>query len=187
MAKGVLIGLRNVVFAPLLTDPVGGTATYDTPVDLVGAISAKVNPNATNDTLFADDGPYETASTIGKIELELNVADLDLAAQALLFGHTLTVDDILIRKSSDVPPWGAIGFKSLKSNGSYRYTWLAKGKFALPEQENQTKGDSIEFNTPTTTGSFVKRESDDEWERHIDEDSPNFTQSNADTWFDSPL
>lgn len=186
MGKGVQIGLTNVVVAELLTDDIGSTATYETPVRIPGAMTANVNPNTSSETLFADDGPYETATTIGGITLSLNVADLDLETQAKLFGHTMTAEGVLIRKSSDTPPWVAVGFKSLKSNGKYRYTWLAKGKFGLPEQTNESKGDSVSFQTPTTEGSFVKRETDDEWERHIDEDTANFTAAQATNWFNNP-
>ncbi|MMZ45261.1 hypothetical protein D3C76_169850 [compost metagenome] len=185
---GVPIGLSNLVYAKLIpdTDIKGGTASYETPVNIPGAISANVNPNASSETLFADDGPYETATTIGQIALELNVADLGLEAQADLLGHTIQ-GGILIRKSSDIPPWVAVGFKSLKSNGKYRYTWLGKGKFGLPEQANQTKGDSVNWNTPTISGSFVKRDSDDEWERHIDEDSVDYIPSLGANWFNNPF
>ena len=187
MGKGVIIGLRNLVYAKMLTDPAYGTgqATYEAPKPIAGAISANVNPNASTETLFADDGPFESATTIGQIEVELNVADLPLEVQAELLGHTYQ-NGVLIRKAGDVPPWVAIGFKSLKSNGKFRYTWLAKGKFTIPEQNNQTKGDSIEFQTPTIVGSFVKRECDDEWERHIDEDDANFTTTMAQNWFNNP-
>lgn len=186
MAKGVAIGLRQLTVALLKTDPLEGKATYDPPKRIPGAITANINPNASNETLFADDGPYETATTIGGIDLELNVADLDLETQALLLGHTIDSNGVLIRKAGDTPPWLAVGFKSLKSNGSYRYTWLAKGKFGLQEQNNETKGDSITFNTPTINGSFVKRECDDEWERHIDEDSTNYTPEQGANWFNNP-
>lgn len=188
MSKGVIIGMRNLVYAKLLTDPAPGegTATYSAVKPIAGAISATVNPNSSNSTLFADDGPYDTASTIGEIGVEMNVADLPLEVQAELFGHTLTPEGVLIRKSGDTPPWVALGFKSLKSNGKYRFTWLAKGKFSLPEQSNQTKGDSVEFQTPTTSGSFVKRECDDEWERHTDEDVEGFTAVTGTNWFNGP-
>lgn len=187
MSKGTIIGLRNLVYAKMLTDPPygQGQATYETPKLIAGAISVNINANASTETLFADDGPFETATTIGQIEVELNVADLPLEIQAELLGHTYE-NGVLIRRAGDVPPWVAIGFKSLKSNGKYRYTWLAKGKFGIPEQNNQTKGDSIEFQTPTIVGSFVKRECDDEWERHIDEDDENFTPEMALNWFNNP-
>lgn len=188
MAKGgVQIGLSNLVYALLLTDPDpgAGQATYGPVKRVSGAIGANVNPNSSNETLFADDGPYETASTVGQITLELNVADIPLPVQAELYGHTYQ-NGVLIRKSTDVPPFVAVGYKSLKSNGKYRYTWLAKGKFSAPEQGNETKGDSVNFQTPTTSGSFLKRDCDDEWERHIDEDDVDFVPSMATTWFNGP-
>lgn len=177
------IGLRDVYYALLTDDPLNGSPVYEAPVKMAGAISANVNPNASNATLFADDGPFDTAATIGEISLELNMADLTLEQQAVLLGHTVS-NGVLKKKAGDVPPWVAIGFRTLKSNGKYRYYWLNKGKFALPEEDIQTKGDSIEFQTPTISGSFVKRTCDDEWQRVGDEDSTGFDPSD---WFTSPV
>ena len=185
MGKGVVIGLTNVVAAKLLTDT-SAEVTYDDVVSLSGAISATVNPNASNDTLFADDGPYDVASTIGQISLELNLADISIENQAFLLGHTLDANKALVRNASDVPPFVAVGFKSLKSNGSYRYTWLYKGKFTVPEQSNQTKGDSINWSTPTISGSFVKRDFDNNWEVHIDDDTVGVSSGAIETFLEAP-
>jgi len=182
----VQVGLKDLYYALLNTDPVGGTPTYAAPVRIVGAIKASINPNTSSETLYADDGPSETATTLGKIDLELNVVDVDLDTQATLLGHTLA-GGVLIRKSADTPPYVAIGFRTLKSNGKYRYTWLAKGKFELSEQANETKGESVNFQTPTLKGSFVKRDADDEWERHIDEDHVDYIAAMGSAWFTSPL
>jgi len=175
-----------VYYATLTTDPIGGPATYAAPVRIAGAISANINPNTATGTLFSDDGPSESASTLGEIALELNVADLSSATQAAMLGHTI-VEGILIKKGSDIPPYMAVGFRSLKSNGKYKYFWLAKGKFAAPEEDLATKGDKIDFKTPTLKGSFVKRDSDDEWERVGDEDDIAFTAIIKAAWFTSPI
>jgi phi13 family phage major tail protein len=180
------IGLRSVYYAILNSDPAGGTPTYAAPVLISGAISANINPNTNSETLYADDGPYEVATTLGAISLELNMNDLDMNTQAALLGHTLS-GGVLVRKSADSAPWVAVGFKSLKSNGKYRYTWLAKGKFELPEQKNETRGDKIAFQTPTIKGSFVKRDADDEWQRNIDEDHVDYIATMGTNWFTSPL
>lgn len=180
------IGLRDVHYALLTEDPVEGEPTYETPVRVVGAITANINPNSSSATLFADDGPSDTAATMGEITLELNLADIPLSVQAIWLGHTYE-GGILKRKGADTPPWLAIGFRTLKSSGAYRYMWLNKGKFSLPEEEYQTKGDSIEFATPTISGSFVKRDNDDEWERVADEDDEDFDTSLVGSWFTSPL
>lgn len=178
------IGLRDVHVA-LLTKDSSTEVAYGTPEKIVGAISANVNPNPSSATLFADDGPYDSASTLGEIELELNMADIPPAKQALLLGHTFA-NGILVRKSSDVPPWVAVGYRSLKSSGAYRYTWLYKGKFAEAEQENQTKGDSIEWKTPTITGSFVRRDYDDAWQIEAESDDETAATSTA-HWFEQVI
>lgn len=181
-----LIGLKDVHVVPLQSDPEVGKATYGAVMALKGAITANMNPNASSATLFADDGPFDTAASQGEIGLELNIADLTLEQQAFLLGHTLDANGILRKRGSDVPPWVAVGYRSLKSNGKYRYVWLTKGKFTLPEENNQTKGDSIEWNTPTINASFVKRQCDDEWELVIDEDSKDFKPEIAEAWFTGP-
>lgn len=175
------IGLRDVHYALLTEDPADGAATYEKPVKVVGAISANINPNTSSATLFADDGPYDAASTMGEITLELNMADIPDETQAIWLGHSYT-NGMLIKKSTDTPPWVALGYRSLKSNGAYRYVWLVKGKFAALEEEYGTKADSVEFKTPTITGSFVKRDSDDVWELKADSDAA--TPSSAiGSWF----
>ena len=178
---GVQIGLKNLYYA-LLTSDVVGTITYATPVSVAGAIEANINPNASNETLFADDGPMETASSLGQISLELTAADVPIDTQAVWLGHSM-VGGVMIRKGTDIPPWLAIGFKSLKSNGKYRFTWLLKGKFAAPEQKHKTKEDKIAFQTPTIKGSFVKRDGDDAWEKNADEDSIDYVASIGTNWF----
>jgi phi13 family phage major tail protein len=124
----------------------------------------------------------EVASTLGEIGLELNVANLTNATLAALLGHEV-VSGKLVKKASDVAPWLALGFRSLKSNGNYKYVWLVKGKFAPSTEDHTTKGDTVEFQTPTINGSFVKRDFDDIYQMQGDEDDAEFTEDMAAQWF----
>jgi phi13 family phage major tail protein len=176
------VGLSDLHYAILTTDDAtAGTIAYEAPVRIPGAIEVTINPNTSTETLFADNGPMETATSMGEIEVEVNVADLPLEVQATLFGHTTDAEGVLVRKAADSPPFIALGFKSLKSDGKYRYVWLTKGKFALPELNSKTKEDGVEFQTPTVSASFVKREADDVWMATADEGTETFT--GAATWF----
>lgn len=182
----VQVGLSDLHYALLTADPKGGVPTYSTPVRFAGgAIQANINPNSSLETLFADDGPFEVSSSLGKIELELMLSDLLLEEQAVVLGSTYA-GGVLTDKSTDTPPWLAIGFKTLKSNGKYRYVWLAKGKFSPPEMKHETKKETIAFQTPTIKASFAKRDSDDEWKKSADEDGLNYTSSIGTNWFNSP-
>lgn len=179
------IGVSDLYYSLLLTDVSGGTSTYQAPVRIAGLISININPNSSSESLFADNGPMETASTLGNIEVEINTADLPLDIQSVLLGHTIDSDGIMMRKGTDTAPWLAIGFKALKSNGKYRYVWLTKGKFAVPSLEHTTKQDSVEFQTPTINGNFVKRECDGVWLRQTDEDLANYKAAAGTNWFTS--
>jgi phi13 family phage major tail protein len=149
------IGCDNAVGA-LIYEATDGTPTFGPITPLPGLIKLTINPNTSAETLFADDGPGETASTTGKIEVEIEKANLSTLEKAFIFGHAIDINGSLVYGASDVPPWLAIGFRTMKGNGTYRYVWLYKGKFIDGEDTNETKGDSINFQTETIKGNFVR-------------------------------
>lgn len=151
------IGCDHLVYAKMTTEDSATSApVYGTVKDAPGVISVNINPNAGQETLFADDGPYDTAVTLGQVSVEINKAELTTENKADLLGHEVDSHGAVVYSGSDVPPWVAIGFRTLKSNGNYRYVWLYKGKFTDPEDNNETKGDSVAFQTDTISGQFVK-------------------------------
>lgn len=194
MGKSVAIGLTKLHYAILKTDRAPktdsptdpGELVYEDPVRLPGAITANFSPNASNDTLFADDGPYDTASTLGAMSLELNVADIPPRHRAVLLGCTYDENTGMVKDSAnDIPPYVAVGCSVKKSNGFDRLIWYLKGKFAAPDDNNQTKADSINWNTPTITGNFLKRDYDDQWRYSVDTDDEAYTGDKVDftEWF----
>lgn len=183
--KGVSIGLTNLHYAEMLTDDAeAGTFSYDAPVRVAGAITANFSPNAANDTLFADDGPYESAYTLGAMTLELNVADLKPQHRAFLLGETYE-NGVVKSSSESIPPYVAIGMSVKKSNGADRLIWYLKGKFSPPDENNQTKSDSINWNTPTITGNFLKRDADNMWRIAVDTDDTSVSAAVIANWFTS--
>lgn len=151
------IGCDNLVYALMTTEDTPEAApVYGEVKTAPGVISVNINPNTSLATLFADDGPMEVASTLGNIDVAINKAELTTENKADLLGHTVDENGGIAYADSDVPPWVAIGFRTLKSNGKYRYVWLYKGKFTDPEDNNETKADSINFQTDTINGQFVK-------------------------------
>lgn len=174
----VKIGMKDLYYAKLTKDDVTGV-TYESPTLISGAISAKISPKSDTQTLYADDGAFETVTQLGEIDIEIEVADLPLQVQAALLGHTVT-NGVLEAKNSDVAPYVAIGWRSLKSNGKYRYYWLLKGKFELPDEEAQTKEDKAKFQTAKIKGTFMARIYDGKYKLVGDEDEQSFS---ATGWF----
>lgn len=163
------IGLRHFHYAVLKKDDTTGVE-YDTPKRLSRAISANINPNSNTNTLYADDGAAETATSLGEIDLEIGIDQLPIEDQAVLLGHTVDSKGGLLKKSTDEAPYVAVGFRSANSDGTDKLVWLYKGKFTVSQEQYQTKGENVEFQTPTMSAKFVKRDFDDAWEYVINSD-----------------
>lgn len=190
------IGCDNLVYVPMTTEDTTEKAPeYGEVVPAPGVMSLNINPNSSTETLFADDGPMETASTLGKIEVEIQKNALTTQNKADLLGHSIDSKGGLVYGDSDVPPWVAIGFRTLKSNGKYRYVWLYKGKFSEPEDSNETKGDSINFQADTINGSFVRlnyaytinAKKVRPWKYELDEEHSTADTTTISGWFAAPV
>ena len=180
------IGLRNVVIAPLLTDTEAGHSYGDLQF-LAGAIEASVTPdNADPDILYADDIEFDTLYADPNIDFKLKMADIPLLIQEMIFANKIDDNGVLIRTSQDKPPYFAVGFKSEKSNGKYRYVWLYKVR-AKPLTENfaTKEGDTINRQNPEVEFTAIKRTHDARYQAVADEDENGFTAAKAATFLTS--
>lgn len=190
----VRIGCDHLVYALMTTeDSATAAPVFAAPTAALGVMSLNINPNASIETLFADDGPMETAGTLGNIEVEIQKAYLTAKEKADLLGHFIDSNGGLVSSANDTSPWVAIGFRTLKSNGHYRYVWLYKGKFIDPEDNNETKGDSVNFQSDTINGQFAKLHKAFKmggkdkypWKYELDEDTPDVEETIISSWFTS--
>jgi len=188
------IGCDNLHYAIMTTEDTPSSApVYGAIKSAPGVMHVNINPNASLATAFFDDGPGDTAATLGNIEVEIQKNVLTAENKADLLGHTLDANGGIMFSGEDTPPYVAIGFRSLKSNGKYRYVWLYKGRFSDPEDNSETKADSINFQSDTITGQFVKlaypvtvnEVLKRPWKYEIDSDTPTANQTTMDGWFDS--
>lgn len=189
------IGCDNLVYAIMTEEETVTTPpVYDTVKQAPGVMSLNITPNSSQETLFADDGPMESASTLGAIDVEIQKNSLTSENKADLLGHKIDVNGGVVYSSNDVPPYVAVGFRTLKSNGKYRYVWLYKGKFSEPEDNNETKGDTVNFQADTISGQFsklkyaVKIDDEDKypWKYEIDGDHEGVSEAAMKNWFAKP-
>ena len=172
------IGLRDLYRAPITTSE-AGVETYGAPVRMAKAISAELSVEVAEAVLYADDGADEVVKEFVSGEITLNVNDLLPADLADLLGQEQDDDNVVYGAENDEAPYFAIGFRAKKAGGTYKYIWLYKVKFAIPDENYTTKGDSIEFTTPEIVGQFIKRP-DGLWKaEHVAEP----TNTAAASWF----
>ncbi|MBP5461870.1 MAG: hypothetical protein J6Y20_07085 [Lachnospiraceae bacterium] len=170
------IGLKNVVIAELLTDT-EQAHTYGTLQAVAGAIEATITPNnADPDIQYADDIEFDTLYPDPELTFRTQMADIPLAIQEMIFSNQIDNNGVLVRKASDKPKYFAVGFKSEKANGKFRYVWLYKVR-AKPLTENYgtKQGPTINRQTGEVEWVAIKRTHDAEYQAVADEGENGFT------------
>lgn len=148
------IGLSNIWFSNL-TEAEDGTATYDGAKNLGKAVSCSTSITNNEAKLYGDDTLAESDTSFSNGTITLGVTDDDNEVFAELLGHTVTEDGEVIKAASDAAPYVGVGRIVTKMvNGAYKYKveFLYKVKFSEPSKDENTKGESIEFATPSIEG-----------------------------------
>ena len=181
------IGLDKLYYAKITEDALG-EETYGTPKQLAKAIKADLSVELAEAVLYADDGAAEVVKEFksGKLSLEIN--DIGATAAEDLTGAKLDDNKVLISSSEDGGEPVAIGFRAKKANGKYRYFWLFRVKFGVPETNLQTKGDNITFQTPTIEGTVMRRNKLDgqgkhPWKAEVNDGDTGVLSSTITGWF----
>lgn len=148
------IGLTNLWFSNL-TEAADGTALYDGAKQLGKAVSCSTSITNNEAKLFGDDTLAESDTSFSNGTITLGVTDDDDEVFAELLGHTVTEDGEVIKAATDAAPYVGVGRIVTKMvNGAYKYKveFLYKVKFSEPSKDENTKGESIEFATPSIEG-----------------------------------
>jgi len=136
------IGLDSLYIAEVLADSASAYSA-DTPEYLAPAAEASQTPTVNTETQYADDLPYDAFSFEGETTINLTVTGIPSEMIAKLLGRVFDpVSGRVYDNPGATPPYFALSFRSLKSNGSYRYYQYLKGRFATPAEESATKGES---------------------------------------------
>jgi len=153
MAK---IGLSNLIWSRL-TEGDNGTPSYDGAKSLGKAVSASVSITNNSATLYADNVLAESDTSFQSGTITCGVDEDADSTFAPLLGHTIT-EGVVVKKSTDVSPYVGIGriiTKMVSGVLYYKAEVLFKVKFAEPSQDDNTKGESIEFGTSEIEGTIA--------------------------------
>ena len=180
------VGLKNVVLAPLVEDT-EETLTYGELQLVAGAIEASITPeNADPDVQYYDDIEGDVLYADPELAFKTKMADLPLIIQEMIFGNKIDDNGVLIRSSTDKPPYFAVGFMSEKSNHKFRYVWLFKVR-AKPVTENYAtkEGTTITRQTGEVEWVAIKRTHDNQYQAVADEGENGFTAEKGTTFLQS--
>lgn len=181
------IGLDKLFYSKI-TEDADGNETYATPVSLAKAMTAELSVELAEATLYADDGAAEIVKEFQSGTLSLGVADIGATVAEDLTGAKIDDNKVLISASEDGGDPVAVGFRAKKANGKYRYFWLYRVKFGIPATNLTTKGESIEFSTPTIEGTVLRRNKVDAngnhpWKAEVSEDDTGVSAATISNWY----
>ena len=151
MAK---IGLNNLFYA-ILTEGASETYSYGGAKSFGKAINCNVSISNNSAKLYADDSLAESDTSFQSGTVSLGVDDDRDTVFAEVLGHTIDASGEVVCNVNDTAPYvglGRIVVKMVNNVRLYKAEILYKVKFGEPSQDDQTRGESLEFSTPTIEG-----------------------------------
>jgi len=181
------IGMDRLYYATITEDD-KGDETFGTPVQMAKAINADITIDLAEANLFADDGLAYVVKDFKSGTLVLGVDDLPTPVVQELTGAEVDDNGVLISASENEGKPVAVGFRAAKPNGIYRYFWFYRVKFSFPSANLQTKGDTINFQTPSISGTIMRRNKLDgqgnhPWKAEATEKDAGVSQAIIDDWY----
>ena len=187
MATSSRIGLRDVKIAWLdaNTDTPSAAATYTMEAaTALEAIDAQISRGTADpDVQYADDIESDVLYPDPEITISLEVKEVPLALQKLLFGQgAKDANDVYKFESGKTPPYFALGFKSAKRSGADRYVWYYKCRAKPMDETFHTKeGSTITRQQDKLEITAIKRTYDNYVSVKVDSDAAG--APNAATFF----
>lgn len=181
------IGLDSLFYSRI-TENANGEETYGDPIKLAKAINADLSVELLEAVLYADDGTDTVIKEFKSGTISLGIDDIGVQTAQDLTGAVVDANGVLIATGEDRPTPVAVGFRAKAANGHYRYFWLYRVLFGIPGTSLKTKGDSVEFSTPSIEGAISRRNKLDgsqkhPWKAEVTEGATGVTSSTIANWF----
>lgn len=157
--KGYRIGMSKPIVAKYSYNAVTKKVTYTDATYLGEAMTGTFTPNYAESSLYGDDRKVDNTKEITDIAIALGVTKLPIKAHNILYGSEINETEV-IEKTTDVANEVGIGFISRQSNDKYTALVYPRAKFARGAETYNTKGQSVNYSTPTINGTAM--ESDEE-------------------------
>jgi phage major tail protein, phi13 family len=153
------IGSRKPYIAKYNYDEVTGEITYTECVRFAKSISFELEMESSDDNnLYADDGIAESDTSFAGGNATIGIDNLTQEATKMMLGvreEEITVGDETVKElvyddDMEVPDmgFGQIIPKQVRGKRYYRAVILRKIKFNIPNDAAETKGETIEWQTP---------------------------------------
>ena len=158
-------GVDGLVAAEVLTDDneVSSGYTTDEVFEVAGVAEISKTTETDSSTSYYNNVAAIVINSEGSDEITITASIPDLATYAKLLGKTIDTTTGAMIDGEATPKYFALGYRFKKTDGTYRYVWRLKGRFAIPDETSHTEDDSTDTNNMelvytgiSTTHSFTK-------------------------------
>ena len=149
MPNKIKYGLKNVYYA-VATIAADGSATYDTPVALPGAVSISLEPQGENTPFYADNIVYWVGAANNGYSGDLEMARFSDAFKADVLGYIQSGNGLSVENANAEAIHFALMFQfegDVKATRHVMYNCTA----TRPSAAGTTKGENVEPETETVT------------------------------------
>lgn len=157
------VGLRK----PFVAKYNRATKSYSDGFKYSHAVQFQINPNYAEASLYGDDAQQEYEKQFINAAITLGTTGTPLKAASTMFGHQVDFEKRkVVYKATDEANYIGMGITGVeKVDGVTQYIALIIlcAKFADSAESYQTKGDQLQFNTPSITGNAIVANDDGEW------------------------
>lgn len=136
MNKVAVVGIDMFHYA--IVTIVEGVVTYGTPVPIPMIQRLGIQANASQDKHYGDDSTVDIIDSFDGATVSSDFYGVEYKTISNISGSTIDANGVVIENSLDEAPYIAIGFRSLKRNGKYRYVWLPYVKKTTHSEDYET-------------------------------------------------
>lgn len=153
------VGMKYLTFAPISSETAQSPITYGTGAVAEHAISGSITYNYDEQSLYGDDKLAEYYKGLTGYDIEIGMTELADSLSTLLGIETVTTTGSPAISTYHLVPDNmtscGVGFmQTLIVNGTKSYIgyWFHKVTFSINSESAQTRGESVEWQTPTLNG-----------------------------------
>lgn len=189
------IGLKHFVVAKVASETPGAALTYETGMVVGKAMQANLTLNRSDNPLFGDDVIAENDNSVTGGTIQIGVTALGNAVRAYMLGDeevsvgtgTSAVKEYEV--TDEPAPYVGFGFlRTLIEDGARKYeaVWMYKAQFGENTINATTKGQQVEWQTPTLDGILMGVQNDADGKTHFYRYANHFaTEAEAAAWLDN--
>lgn len=154
--------------------------TYSNGFKYSHGVSCNISPNYTEASLYGDDVQTEYEKEFVNAAISLGTTHTPIQAANTMFGHTVEGKNVKFKSTDEANYVGVGVIAPEKVDGKKQYLALIVkcAKFTDPADSFTTKGDQLQFNTPTIDGLAIPADDEGNWKETEAFD----TESEADTF-----